>query len=142
MTRIGIQRPLTVSYMVALEQWNICRFQTIYKMSTVVRLLWSEMFKSKIVYLKSKQPLGSVVFILFFLFFVHTAILSIKTAFNLVKIHIYYSVLCHWFSEANVLSSMFLSFLGTEIYTLSVFRIYAVIQGWRTNEDLCNKLNP
>ena len=57
MTRIGIQRPPTVSYMVALEQWNICRFQTIYKMNTVVRLLWSEMFKSKIVYLKSKQSL-------------------------------------------------------------------------------------
>jgi len=33
------------------------------------------------------------------IFFVHAAVLSIKTAFNLVK-NIYYSVLYHWFSEA------------------------------------------
>jgi hypothetical protein len=29
----------------------------------------------------------------------------------------------------------------TYIYTPSVFRIYADIQGWITNENMCNKLN-
>ena len=33
-------------------------------MNTVPEMLCSEMFKNKIVYLKSKQPLGSVVFLL------------------------------------------------------------------------------
>jgi hypothetical protein len=36
----------------------------------------------------------------------------------------------------------FCRFWETEIYTLSVFRIYTNIHGWRTNDNLCNKRNP
>jgi hypothetical protein len=61
----------------------------------------------------------------------YTAVLSIKTAFNLVKIHLLFRImlLIQW--NVIFLSSM-----------LSVFRIYADIHAWRTNENLCNKLNP
>ena len=72
---------------------------------------------------------------------VHTAILSIKIAFNLAKIHLFFRImlLIQW--SVIFLSSM-LPFLGDWNIYPSVFRIYADIHGWRTNENLCNKLNP
>jgi hypothetical protein len=64
-----------------------------------------------------------------------------KTAFNLVKIHLLFRIipLIQW--SVMFCRPYFIRFWGTEIYTPSVFRIYADIQGWRTNENMCNKLN-
>jgi len=75
-------------------------------------------------------------------FFVHTTVLSTKIAFNLVKIHLLFRImrLIQW--SIMFCRPCFHRFWGTEIYTPSVFRIYADIQGWRTNENLRNKLNP
>jgi hypothetical protein len=74
-------------------------------------------------------------------FFVHTAVLSIKTVFNLVKIHLLLCIilLIQW----SVIFCRPCCYRFRRLkYTPSVFRIYADIHDWRTNENLCNKLNP
>ena len=75
------------------------------------------------------------------IFLVHTAVLSIETTFNFVKIHLLFRImlLIQW--SVNFCRPSY-RFWETEIYTPSVFRIYADIHGWRTNENLCSKLNP
>jgi hypothetical protein len=75
-------------------------------------------------------------------FVVHTAVLSINTAFNLGKIHLLFRIML-----LNQWSVIFFVVHVTVFERLkyippSVFRIYADIHGWRTNENLCNKLNP
>jgi hypothetical protein len=75
------------------------------------------------------------------IFFVHTAVLSIKTVFNLVKIHLLLCIilLIRW----SVIFCRPCCYRFRRLkYTPSVFRIYADIHDWRTNENLCNKLNP
>ena len=74
-------------------------------------------------------------------FFFHTVVLSIKTAFNFVKIHLLFRMmpLIQW--GVMFCRPCLHHFWEIEIYTPSVFRIYDDIQGWRTNENLCNKLN-
>ena len=65
-----------------------------------------------------------------------------KNSFNLVKIHLLFRImpLIQW--SVIFCRPFFHRFGGTNIYTPSVFRIYADIQGWGTNEHLYNKLNP
>ena len=76
------------------------------------------------------------------IFVVHRAVLSIKTAFNYVKIHLLFSImlLIQW-SVIYCRPCCYRFLEDWNIYP-SVFRIYADIHGWRTNENLCNKLNP
>ena len=72
------------------------------------------------------------------IFFFHTAVLSIKTAFNLVKVHLLFRImlLIQW----NIICCPpCYRFLETEIYK-SVSWIYADIHVWKTNEYLCSKL--
>jgi hypothetical protein len=48
------------------------------------------------------------------------------------------------FSPLQVANSIFVQYINknwSDAYTPSVFRIYADIQGWRPNENMCNKLN-
>jgi hypothetical protein len=58
------------------------------------------------------------------IFFVHAAVLSIKTAFNLVKIHLLFRIipLIQW--SVMFCRPCFKRFWGLKIYTPSVFRIY------------------
>jgi len=76
------------------------------------------------------------------IFVVHTAVLNIKT-FNLVKkkIHLLFRIMLLIQGSVNFCRPSY-RFWETEIYTPSVFRIYADIHGWRTNGNLCNKLIP
>ena len=67
------------------------------------------------------------------IYFFHTAVLSKKIAFNLVKIHLLFRIilLIQWsliFSRPCCYRIR-----ETEIYTPSVFRIYSDIHGWTTN---------
>ena len=85
--------------------------------------------------------------------FFNTTVLSIKTAFNLVRIHVLFGIvlLIQWSINNSIFvghvviyffSRVQLGRLKTYIHTSSVIRIYAGIHGWRTNENLCNILNP
>jgi hypothetical protein len=88
-----------------------------------------------------------------FKYLFYTAVLSIKTAFNLVRIHVLFGIvlLIQWSINNSIFvghvviyffSRVQLGRLKTYIHTSSVIRIYAGIHGWRTNENLCNILNP
>jgi hypothetical protein len=62
--------------------------------------------------------------------FVHTAVLRIKTAFNLVKIHLLFHIML--MTQQSIIISIFV--VHVFIVLGSVFQRYA--------ENLCNKLNP
>ena len=79
------------------------------------------------------------------LLFVHATGLSIKTAFNLVKINWLFRImlLIQWSVIVSIIVGRVVIVFGEiKIYTPSVFRIYADIYGWRTHDNVCNKLNP
>ena len=86
-----------------------------------------------------RNELTVVIFCLF------NHVLSIKTAFNLVKLHLLFRVMLlnQWSVDMSyVVGHAFIVFGGDWIYNLSVIWIYADIHYWRTYGKLCNKLNP
>jgi hypothetical protein len=85
------------------------------------------------------------------IFFVHTTVLSLKTAFNLVKIHLLFCImiLIQWSVNISVfVNHVVIGFLGpkwgrpkTYIYTPSVFKkiyiyIYIYIYVWKLNQTV------
>ena len=77
--------------------------------------------------------------------------LRIKTAFNLVKIHLLFRIMLslqwlwkhkYFFFFCRPCCYYFYENLKTYIIAHLFLRIYADIHCWRTNENLCRKLNP
>ena len=60
----GNQRPLIVSYVVALKQWKIYRIQTVYKINTVLEMLEAKCLKTKF-FIQSQNYFPSLVIRLF-----------------------------------------------------------------------------
>ena len=84
------------------------------------------------------------------IFFVHTTVLSLKTAFNLVKIHLLFRImiLIQWNVNISVfVNHVVIVFWGPNegdrkrTYIPVCFPNICWHSGWIPNENMCNKLN-